>query len=851
MEFYHDTVLVTGSNFGDVCVWDLNISRDSGFSDSMSRLTIRHRTNSAHNGTVEAVEVCGNIALTSGGNDGAIKGWDLSKGTLLGIVSCHPGRALPDVRDQTMLKSSVVGSLFHNESIVSICRDGTLHTWDYNSVCYNSKSVVKPTEWNCDRCTLLNYPKEAKCCICGAVRKKIACGFELKDPSLPDLEMDPHRKRVFDNQIDLSAKRITLNQHHSQVHWNKMFQCLKQYKAETGHTIVTKEAGQLYSWVLNQRQFYRKWNSCGTCEDPNISPPWKEKLRGRIVKLNSIGFVWESREKQWNDMFLQLVAYKKSNGHTNVPLGESKLGEWVRSQRRRFLEQRKKDSCNRLEKKRVDALNKIGFVWEALEMKWNNMFLQLLEYKKLNGHTNVPRRESKLGSWVITQRRSFNDLSQERTDALNKVGFQLDPRKRPHQSLSNIRVQPPRKRANKRSCPVPTEYPTPAVEQMGNTVIDEHENPHTKLTSSQIHWNRMFECLKQYQAETGHTIVTNEARQLYSWVANQRFLYQKWNSCGTCDQNISPAWKEQLNGRIVKLNSIGFVWEAREKQWNDMFLQLVAFKKANGHTNVPTRESELGEWVRSQRRRFLEHRKKGRCNRLEKKRVDALNKIGFVWEALEMKWNDMFLQLLEYKKLNGHTNVPESESKLGAWVITQRRSFNDLSQERIDSLNKVGFQLNPRKRPHQSLYNMRWNDMFLQLVAYKKVNGHTNVPIRENELGEWVRSQRRRFLEHRKKGSCNRLEKKRVDALNKIGFVWEVLEMKWNDMFLQLLEYKKLNGHTNVPKRESKLGAWVINQRIRFNDLSQERTDALNKVGFQWNLLKRTSKGQGIVPITP
>jgi len=482
-----------------------------------------------------------------------------------------------------------------------------------------------------------------------------------------------------------------------------MFECLKQYKAETGHTIVSKEAGQLYSWVANQRFLYQKWNACGTNEDPNISPVRKEKLRGRIVKLNSIGFVWEVLEKQWNDMFLQLVAYKKANGHTNVPIRESELGEWVNSQKRRFLEHRKRGSCNRLEKKRVDALNKIGFVWEVLEMKWNDMFLQLLEYKKLNGHTDVPKRERKLGAWVITQRECFNNLSQERTDALNKVGFQWDPRKRPHQSLSNMRVQPPRKRANKRSCPVPTEYPTPAVEQMENTVINEHENPHTKLTSSQcrsqIFWNKMFECLKQYKAETGHTIVSKEAGQLYSWVANQRFLYQKWNACGTNeDPNISPVRKEKLRGRIVKLNSIGFVWEVLEKQWNDMFLQLVAYKKANGHTNVPIRESELGEWVNSQKRRFLEHRKRGSCNRLEKKRVDALNKIGFVWEVLEMKWNDMFLQLLEYKKLNGHTDVPKRESKLGAWVITQRRRFNDLSQERTDALNKVGFEWNLRKR---------------------------------------------------------------------------------------------------------------------------------------------------------
>eukprot|EP00978_Attheya_sp_CCMP212_P023757 scaffold73441_cov31-Attheya_sp.AAC.1 len=261
-----------------------------------------------------------------------------------------------------------------------------------------------------------------------------------------------------------------------------------------------------------------------------------------------------------------------------------------------------------------------------------------------------------------------------------------------------MQVQPHRKRANKRSCPIPTEYPTPAVEQME---VCEHENLQTKLTSSQcrsqIHWKIMFECLKQYKAETGHTIVTKETRQLYSWVANQRFLYQKWNSCGTCDQNISSAWKEQLHGRIVKLNSIGFVWESREKQWNDMFLQLVAYKKSNGHTNVPLGESKLGEWVRSQRRRFLEQRKKGSCNHLEKKCIDALNKIGFVWEVLEMKWNDMFLQLLEYKKLNGDTNVPTKKNKLGAWVSTQRIRFNDLSQERIDALDKVGFQWNLRK----------------------------------------------------------------------------------------------------------------------------------------------------------
>jgi hypothetical protein len=57
-------------------------------------------------------------------------------------------------------------------------------------------------------------------------------------------------------------------------------------------------------WVSNQRQSRRK----GILSED------------RIAKLDSIGFMWDSHDDNWNSMFEQLLSYKKRNGDCNVPL---------------------------------------------------------------------------------------------------------------------------------------------------------------------------------------------------------------------------------------------------------------------------------------------------------------------------------------------------------------------------------------------------------------------------------------------------------------------------------------------------------------------------------------------------
>eukprot|EP00978_Attheya_sp_CCMP212_P008953 scaffold21143_cov53-Attheya_sp.AAC.6 len=257
-------------------------------------------------------------------------------------------------------------------------------------------------------------------------KKKLRAGNKKKTKMKDTREhilMSAPLKKPFNSKEDYT--KLTPPQCRSQMCWNKMFKRFEKYEAEKRHTTDKKEASHLYSWAFTQRQFYRKWNSCKSWEDQSMSHVWKEELQDRIVKLNSIGFVWcVTAEKKWNDMFLQLVAYKKVNGHTNVPK-ESELGKWVRSQRTSL---RHKESGRHWQRQRIDALNKIDFLWEVLDMQWHDMFRQLLEFKKLNGHTNVStNRERKLGGWVTNQRYRVKDLSQERIDMLNKVGFQWNP----------------------------------------------------------------------------------------------------------------------------------------------------------------------------------------------------------------------------------------------------------------------------------------------------------------------------------------------------------------------------------------------------------------------------------------
>jgi hypothetical protein len=430
-------------------------------------------------------------------------------------------------------------------------------------------------------------------------------------------------------------------------------------------------------------------------------------------------------------------------------------------------EQRKANKKNKLSQKRIDKLDQIDFVWNVLARVWEDNFSALVEYKKIYGDCNVPNKWAK-------------------------------------NPTLGIWVQ--HQRQNKKKGKISKEY----IERLNKLGF-----VWELLDTS---WEEMFIALIKYKDENGHCNVPQRDlnnKQLGRWVRTQRKAKQ--------DGKLSQE-------RIQRLETLGFIWDTLETSWEQMFKTLVQYKNKHGHCNVPSPNSEnsqLGVWVNTQR---LTKRK----GKLNEERVERLNQIGLIWEPKEAFWEEMFTALVEYKQIHGNCKVPNQYDKnqqLGQWVQHQRQAKKkgELSKERIERLNSLGFLWSP--------LDEQWEENFVALVEYKKVYGNCNVPARWDKnpvLGMWVHHQR----QNRKKGKLNQ---EYIDRLNKISFVWDLLAQAWEDNFSALIEYKKKYGDCNVPNRwvkNPKLGMWVQRQRKnrKKGKLSKERIQRLDAIGFVWNI---------------
>ena len=98
-----------------------------------------------------------------------------------------------------------------------------------------------------------------------------------------------------------------------------------------------------------------------------------------------------------------------------------------------------------------------------------------------------------------------------------------------------------------------------------------------------------------------------------------------------------------------------------------------------------------------------------------------------------------FGELEQYKAKHGDCNVPRRQEKPGTWVHDQRSRYErgELSQDRIDRLENIGFHWAPQKSEWEGL----WNTRFSELERYKAEHGDCNVSSRSGgTLGNWVSS---------------------------------------------------------------------------------------------------------------
>jgi hypothetical protein len=194
--------------------------------------------------------------------------------------------------------------------------------------------------------------------------------------------------------------------------WGEMFQRLVAYNKKHKSTSVPRNHQghlKLGSWVNCQRCCYTN----------------KELSVERIIRLDSIGFVWKLQERvPWEETYQRLVAYKKKHKSTSVPRnhqGHLKLANWVSHQRTYY-------NNKQLSTERTNLLESIGFVWAPDDVRWMEMYSKLIECKKQNKSTMVPihcTEDPSFGNWVYTQRQVYNQgtLSGKRLKLLNSINF--------------------------------------------------------------------------------------------------------------------------------------------------------------------------------------------------------------------------------------------------------------------------------------------------------------------------------------------------------------------------------------------------------------------------------------------
>ncbi len=446
--------------------------------------------------------------------------------------------------------------------------------------------------------------------------------------------------------------------------------------------------------------------------DPDLAY-WQHRQRylhrrGRLredrrQKLEALG--WSSiaganpkPQVKWEARFAELLAFKQRHGHyPHSRHGRTSLGIWLGNQRQLAAK-------DKLAPGRRHLLEQAGVPFgRYLPHKWEARYTQLSAFAARHGHCHVPDDPDhhKLFNWVTVQRtaRRRGKLSPERTRFLDAIGFTWN--------ANATRVSP------------------------------------TKTA----YWDLMYEALAAYQKQHGHTLVpfhhlalppartTNlpsKPLPLGRWVTMQRQALAR--------DTMKPE-------RRRRLDQLGFAWNAMDAVWDLQLQALKEFQRQHGHCQVTTRHNrDLAIWVYTLRQRRTD-------GELSVAKIRQLDDLGFAWQALDLRWERRFAELLQFQQMHGHCNVPahwESNPALAEWVDRQRRTYarGTLRPEYARRLAAIRFAWK-RSFRHNTVCDARWDKILKDLTAYQRRHGAPHVTpasARSSKLAHWLFRQRRCYL---------------------------------------------------------------------------------------------------------
>ena len=508
------------------------------------------------------------------------------------------------------------------------------------------------------------------------------------------------------------------------VSWDQRYGELVAFKQREGHCNVPstyRENQQLATWLDGVRQSRKR----GTLSSD------------RIALLEDLGFIWQPHREVWAQRLEELAAFKAANGHCDVPvvyLENPFLGRWLDKQRHE-----KKRGV--LSEERTKQLVALGVAWDPLDKFWERRFEDLSRFKAQHGHCNVPVEfpdNPSLGNWLNNQRslQRGGELSLDRVKRLERLGVTWKPVEAAWEQRFGELVQ---FKARQGHLNIPQDYPeNPQLGmwlsslrqfkkrgKLSRERIDRLEGLGVVWDRLDTAWEQRFRELTAFKERQGHCHVPLNPKnpELGRWLRKQR---QRM-----ADETLLP-------DRIEQLEALGVIWDPLEAFWEDRFQDLVAFKAREGHSNVPqsySQNPQLGVWLSRQRR----DKKRGTLSRERIKRLEAL---GLTWDPRDASWEERFQALAAFKQRFKHCKVPRDyagDPELSRWLLKQRqrKAKGALSPDRVQRLEALGVVW----EPHDAMWEQRFQELATVTTRHKRSNvlcGSSENP----QLATWLERQR-------------------------------------------------------------------------------------------------------------
>ena len=551
-----------------------------------------------------------------------------------------------------------------------------------------------------------------------------------------------------------------------QISWQQYYQQLERFHHQHGHLhLPANEASYhtLGNWIEQQRASQHLLSE----------QQWQA--------LNDLGFIWQKPSRtdaQWLLIYEQLKAFHHEHGHCNVPVRYEQnpaLGRWVSHQRRQ------QEAMPRYWKDKLDA---IGFLWkqdmeQLQDQAWQVQYEQLCEFKKQYGHARVSYKYKDYYSlflWCVSLRKAKERLSQQRRALLDAVGFvwSLEAQVQAHWQArwETLLGELHEFKAKYGHARVPRiwEPNQPLAEWVSHLRRNQKKlSPdwlqrlqavgfvwqQDKLSEQWQQWQQMYEQLKAFYHEHGHTRVPArypKNQYLRHWVVNQRILEQS-GKLSFQKKHLLDQIPFEWSGQVVQYH---------KQHWDRMYQRLEQFYQQHGHSKVSTQtgnEKDLGHWVSLQRREV---------EKLTQAQKQKLQQVDFAWQQdiekdREDRWQAKYEQLQVYVEQQGHCRLSKQlmSSSLFDWAVMQRKAQDTMPAHRIEQLKQLGFTFpkdNARQRQEQ------WQSKLAELTAFQQQYGHCRVPHEwpENKsLSFWVAAQRQKW---------NKLSAQKQAQLAALGF---------------------------------------------------------------------------------